>query len=166
MAIAETAAVASIISKLLSMSTDLIERKESKEVMTEIRAIQKLTIELHSLYTMIETKHHEIESGLQDKLFSSQSQITQLLKDNSQLERDKLKTIREKDDILKRFDEWEQYERKVSGEGFVYFAHKSERQVYACAVCKGKEPYPVTLQPNTVNNRFFNCQKCGTVGVI
>ena len=51
MAIIESAAVASIIGKLLSMSTDLIERKESREVLTEIREIQKLTIELHTLYT-------------------------------------------------------------------------------------------------------------------
>jgi hypothetical protein len=159
MAIAESAAVASIIGKLLSMSTDLLDRKESKEVMTEVRAIQKLTIELHSLYTMIETKHHEIESELQTKLFNSQSQITQL-------ERDNFKVVREKDEILKRFDEWEQYERKVSNDRFVYFAHKSELGVYACAVCKGKEPYPVTLQLISPNNRFHKCHKCETFGEI
>jgi hypothetical protein len=158
MAIAETAAVASIIKKLLSMSTDLIERKESREVMTEIREIQKLTIELHSLYTVIETKHHEIESDLHNKLFKAQSQITQLEKDN-------FNTIREKDDILKRFDDWNQYDRKVSREGFVYFADKTGQQVYACAACKGKEPYPVILQRRP-GNKYYKCHNCGTYGEI
>ncbi len=163
MAIVESAAVASIISKLLSMSTDLLERKESKEVMTEVRAIQKLTIELHTLYTIIETKHHEIESEFQTKLFNSQSQITQLEKDNFQLERDKLNAVREKEAI---FNEWERYERKVSNKGFVYFAHKSESHVYACAVCKGKEPYPLILQPDITNFGFFTCKICGSYGDI
>ena len=161
MAIAETAAVASIIKKLLSMSTDLIERKESREVMTEIREIQKLTIELHSLYTVIETKHHEIESELQNKLFTSQSQITQLEKDN-------FNAIREKDDILKRLNDWDQYNRKVTKDGFVYFAHKSELRVYACAVCKGKEPYPMILQPtwsmsDQLHHYCLNCRAEGQI---
>ena len=159
MAIAESAAVASIIGKLLSMSTDLIERKESREIMTEIREIQKLTIELHTLYTKIESKHHEIESNLQEKLSNSMSQ-------NLQLEKAAFNAEKEKDEILKRQNDWEQYERKVSRDGFVYFAHKTEPRVYACAVCKGREPYPVTLQPKTVNNRFFTCQKCETIGEI
>lgn len=161
MAIAETAAVASIINKLLSMSTDLIERKESKEVLTEIKEIQKLTINLHSLYTEIETKHHEIESGLQEKLFNSQSQITQLEKDN-------FKMVREQDAILKRFNEWEQYERKVSHTNFVYFVHKSESGIYACAVCKGKEPFPMVLQPirGTFEAGTYKCNTCGIFGKI
>ena len=161
MAIVESAAVASIISKLLSMSTDLIERKESREVMKEIREIQKLTIELHTLYTKIESKHHEIESGLQDKLFESQSKITQLEKDN-------FYEIREKDNLLKRLDEWDQYERKVGQYGFVFFAHKTELHVYACAVCHGKEPNPVILQPvwNMSKTMSHQCKTCKAQGRI
>lgn len=166
MAIVESAAVASIIGKLLSMSTDLIERKESREVLSEVREIQKLTIELHSLYTKIETKHHEIESNLQDKLFNSQLQITQLTKENTQFEKKNFTLIREKDEIIKRLDEGDQYKRKVSNGGFVYLENKSEPYVYACAVCKGKEPYPVILQRISPGNKYHKCHKCGTFGEI
>jgi predicted Holliday junction resolvase-like endonuclease len=162
MAIAETAAVASIIGKLLSMSTDLIERHKSSDILTEIREIQKLTIELHTLYTKIEAKHHEIESDLQNNLFKSQSQITQLEKDN-------FNVIREKDEILKRLNEWDKYERKVSRMKFVYMSHKTEPHVYACAVCQGKEPYPVILQPSGFERnrlRSYHCSKCNTEGYI
>ncbi len=159
MPIAETAAVATIISKLLSMSTDLLERKESREIATEIKDIQKLTIKLHSLYTEIETKHHEIESSLQEKLFNSQSQITKLERDNFTMER-------EKDEILKRFDEWDQYERKVSQDKFVLFANKNQPGVYACAVCKGKEPSPRLLQPwdTSIGDLYYICNICKTAG--
>jgi septal ring factor EnvC (AmiA/AmiB activator) len=159
MAIVESTAVASIISKLLSMSTDLLERKESREVASEIREIQKLMIELHSLYTVIETKHHEIESEFQ-------SQIINLQKENSKFEHTVLKIEAEKDEILKQVEEWNQYIRKVSKTGFVYFAHQSESRVYACAVCKSKEPYPIILQPDITNFGFFTCKTCGSYGDI
>lgn len=159
MPIAETAAVASIISKLLSMSTDLLERKESREVASEVRDIQKLTIELHSLYTKIETKHHEIESSLRDKLFELQSANIKLEKAHSDI-------AREKDEILKNFDEWDQYTRKVSKSKFVYFAHKTEMNVYACASCKGKIPYPIILQPHSANHMFHECPQCETFGQV
>lgn len=59
MALAESVAVTSIISKLLSMSTDLLERKESREIASEIRDIQKLTIELQSLYSSFQTRQRK-----------------------------------------------------------------------------------------------------------
>jgi septal ring factor EnvC (AmiA/AmiB activator) len=155
MAIAESSAVASIISKLLSMSTDLLERKESREVATEIRDIQKLTIQLQSLYVTIETKNSEL-----------QSKIIDLQTEKSKMEHAILNAEREKSEILKRLDEWDKYERKVSQSGFVYLAHKSELRVYACAVCKGKEPYPVILQKINPTNRYHRCHKCETVGEI
>lgn len=155
------------------MSTDLLERKESREVLSEIRAIQKLTIELHSLYTMIESKHHEIESelqnkvlSLQDKVYNSQSQNTQLERELLNVEKSKFDLIREKNEILKGFDDWDKYERKVSHGKFVYFEHKAEAHVYACAVCKGKEPYPVILQLISPTNNYHKCSKCGTFGEI
>lgn len=158
MAIADTAAVASIISKLLSMSTDLLERKESREIAAEIRDIQKLTIQLQSLYSVLTTE--------QSKL---QSEIINLQTEKSKLEHTILNSEREKDEILKQLNEWEQYDRKVSRTNFVYMYHKTEPNIYACAVCKGKEPYPVTLQPTgTVRNGHhqYQCSKCKTVGYI
>jgi len=158
MAIAESAAVASIIGKLLSMSTNLLERKESREIITEIREIQKLTIQLQSLYSSFQTENSKL-----------QSEIISLQTEKSKLEHAILNEEREKDEILKRFNEWDQYERKVTRDRFVYLAHKTEAHVYACAVCQGKEPYPVILQPLTVEQngtRLYQCSKCQTHGDI
>ena len=155
MAIAESAAVASIINKLLSMSTNLLERKESREIASEIRDIQKLTIELQSLYSLFQAENSKL-----------QSEIINLQTDKSKLEHAILNEEREKNEILKQLDEGNQYERKVSPSGFVYLAHKSELGVYACAVCKGKEPYPVILQRISPGNRYHKCHKCQTFGEI
>lgn len=155
MAIAESAAVSSIISKLLSMSTELLERKENREIAAEIRDIQKLTIELQSLYSSFQAHNSEL-----------QSQIINLQTEKAKLEHAVLDSERKQDEILKRLDDWNQYERKVSQGGFVYLAHKSELRVYACAVCKGKEPYPVILQKISPTNRYHRCHKCETVGEI
>lgn len=157
MPIAETAAVATIIGKLLSMSTDLLERKESKEIATEIRDIQKFTIQLQSLYSSFQAQNSELHSLNHDL----QSQIIKLEKEN-------LKKEREYSEILKRLDEWDQYERKVGKEGFVYFAHKTELHIYACAVCKGKEPYPMTLQPTWTmsDEKHHYCKTCKAQGLI
>lgn len=157
MAIAETAAVASIIGKLLSMSTDLLERKESREVLTEIREIQKLTIQLHSLYISIETKQSEL-----------QSVISNLQTEKSNLEHTILNKEREYDKIHKQLDEWDQYVCEVTPKRFVYFKKKSQLGVYACAVCKGKEPYPMILQPprGTYDLGTYKCNTCQTIGEI
>lgn len=155
MPIAEIAAVASIIGKLLSMSTDLLERKESREIATEIRDIQKLTLELQSLYSSFQTQNSEL-----------QSLIINLQTEKSKLEHSILNKEREYHEILKRFDEWEQYVRKVAQSGFVYFAHKSELHVYACAVCKSKEPNPMILQPFNQYIYTHVCSVCKTPGTI
>lgn len=155
MAIVESAAAASIISKLLEMSTHLLERKESREVAAEIRDIQKLTIQLQSLYSSFVAQNSELQSN-----------IINLQTEKAKLEHAIADMEREKNEILKRLDEWDQYIRKVSHGGFVYLAHKSELNVYACAVCKGKEPYPTILQRISPDNRFYKCHVCETFGEI
>jgi hypothetical protein len=145
MAIIETAAAASIITKILSLSTDLLERTEDRKTGKELREIQELLNDLQSFN------------------LSLQVEVSKLHSQNTDLEKENLNLLRQKNKAETQAKEWECYKIERSEDKAVFYRNKTEPDVYACAVCRSKHPYPIILQPICPSSPDFICAECETI---